>query len=144
MVMSATRNLDKPVKGGPAKALAIDPSDLPQLHRPWTKRDVVELRNARPEWLTAARRRHAAARDAAATAKTESLAQRLRDLGYGDADAGTLDFYFGRVDGAMTHLQCTTKCTDGDADNAARVLWPKTMAVADDYEDDEPSDEWSW
>jgi len=134
--------LDRPVGGGPAKALSIDPADLPALGRPWTKRDVRDLRAARPGWLIEARKRHGAAVAAAAKARAEALAakalvlsQTLVSLGYAQEDQGTEDQFYLHVERAILHLRFAQKCTEEEAEAAAWLLWPMTMAVTEDAED---------
>jgi hypothetical protein len=127
--MTAAAKLDTVVKTGwAAKVLGIDCADLPKLDHPWTKRDVRRLRDDRPQWLTEARRRHAKRVAAASRAKAERLAADLAELGYTAPDLGTLDQAVLYIDGARTHLVTATRCSERDADTAAWLRWPRSMA----------------
>lgn len=139
-------NLDKVVKPSwAAKVLSIDYSDLPKLDRLWTKRDVRLLRDSRPDWLTEARRRHAAngqqARAAngqqAREARAAELDAALARLGYDAPDLGTVDQAVLYIDGALTHLMIETRCSEDEADQAAWRRWPKAMAAEEGYADAE-------
>jgi hypothetical protein len=129
-------NLDKVVKPEwAAKVLGIDYCDLPKLDRPWTKRVVGALRDERPQWLTEARRRHAAR---AARQWEERIAQLdvvLTRLGYNDPDLGTVDQAVLYIDGAVTHLMTEVRCAEGDAEAVAWRRWPKSMSAEEDYVD---------
>ena len=129
--------LDKVVKPGwAAKVLCIDYAELPRLDHPWTKRDVHELRQAKPEWLTDARRRYATARETQAATEAAELDAALVRLGYTAPDAGTVDQAIHYIDPAMTHLMCQTRCTEDDAERAAWRRWPTSMTAAEDNADD--------
>ncbi|WP_124821272.1 hypothetical protein [Micromonospora ureilytica] len=73
--------LDKVVKS----RWAADYADLPKLNRLWTQRGVRSLPDSRPDWLTEARRRHAATRQQISEARAAELEVALTRLGY-DAD----------------------------------------------------------
>ena len=45
-----------------AKRLCIEVTDLPDLGKPWTGRDVTDVQRSRPEWLRCARKALGAAR----------------------------------------------------------------------------------
>ena len=50
--MARRKNADGPLTcGTAAKRLSIAVSDLPDLGRTWTARDVTEAQRNRPEWL---------------------------------------------------------------------------------------------
>jgi hypothetical protein len=118
-----------------AKVLGIGPDDLPD--GPWTKRHVRELRQARPEWLTQARRAWPAARQQAKSARTEELAAQLRALGYDAPDLGSVDQAFGYIEGACLGLQHAVGCSEQEADDAARALWPRSMSAYDAYDEED-------
>lgn len=120
-----------------AKVLAIDYADLPKLDRPWTKQDVRSLRDSRPDWLTEARRRHAASVQQASQARAAELDVALARLGYNAPDLGTVDQAVLYIDGALTHVMIETRCSEDEADRAAWRRWPKSMAAEEDYADDE-------
>jgi hypothetical protein len=129
-------NLDKVVKPGwAAKVLSIDYSDLPKLDRPWTKRDVRALRDSKPDWLTEARRRHAASVRQASEARQAELDATLTRLGYDAPDLGTLDQALLYIDGALIHLMSVTRCSEDEADRAAWRRWPRSMAAEEEYAD---------
>jgi len=119
-----------------AKVLGIARSDLPKLDRPWTKGDVRSLRDSRPDWLTEARRRHGKAQQAAGEARIAELVGEFARLGYTDPDLGTLDQAVLCLDGARTHLMCVTHCSEDEADRAAWLRWPKSMAAEEADADD--------
>lgn len=126
-------NLDKPVKPSrAAKVLSIDYADLPKLDRPWTKRDIRALRDAKPQWLTQARRQHADRRQREREERIAGLDETLGRLGYDAPDLGTLDQAVHYIDGARTHLMTETRCSEEDADAAAWRRWPKSMAEEQD------------
>ena len=128
--------LDRIVKPGwAAKVLCIDYADLPKLDHPWTKRDVRKLQQAKPEWLTAARCRHSAARAAKAAARLAELDTALVRLGCTAPDAGTVDQAVLYIDGACTHLMIDTGCSEDEADRAAWQRWPKSMSADEDAVD---------
>ncbi|MET8311365.1 hypothetical protein [Micromonospora sp. NPDC005173] len=130
--------LDKVVKPRwAAKVLGIDYADLPKLDRPWTQRDVRSLRDSRPDWLTDARRRHAASVQQASEARAAELDVALARLGYDAPDLGTVDQAVLYIDGALTHLMIETRCSEDEADRAAWRRWPTSMAAEEDYADDE-------
>lgn len=130
--------LDKVVKPGQvAKTLSIAYTDLPDLGRLWTKRDVRELQQAKPDWLTAARRRHAAATEARTAARAQHLAATLDRLGYDAPDEGTTEQAIAYIDPARTHLMIATDCSEEEADRAAWLLWPDSMG-AEAAEEHEP------
>jgi hypothetical protein len=132
--------LDKVVKPSwAAKVLSIDHSDLPTLDRPWTKRDVRSLRDSTPDWLTEARRRHAASMQQAGEARAAELDAALVRLGYNAPDLGTVDQAALYIDVALTHLMTETRCSEDEADRAAWRRWPKSMAAEEDYADAEDS-----
>jgi len=141
--MSTLRNPDK-IARHPAKALHINGADLPNLGRPWTKRDVHTLRAEKPAWLTDARRRRAAMMAAAAEAEGARLDAELTRLGYTAPDEGTADQGFLYIDGALIHLQHAAKCTEDDADSAAWRRWPKSMAAVEDYDDGSEDEDDYW
>jgi hypothetical protein len=140
--VSTLRNPGKIAKH-PAKALHIDGADLPNLGRPWTKRDIHELRAERPGWLTEARQRHGARMAAAAEEEAARLDIELARLGYIAPDEGTVDQGFLYIDGALIHLQHATGCSQDAADRAAWRRWPKSMEALEDYDDGE-DDESDW
>ena len=124
----------KPLKRAAAAArLSIEVIDLPDLGRQWTKADVLRLRRERPDWLTVARRRHAAEQKRRAERRCKELAAMLDAAGFSRPDDGS-DNMIPYADDAYMYLLMVKKVSDADAQRAVEARWP---SVADDEFDDE-------
>ena len=122
--------------------LHIGVTDLPELSGAWTKQDVRRLRQERPQWLTDARRLHAATREAHAAEIAARLDAAPVRLGYTAEDAGTVEQAALYVDFACTHLMIDTGCTEEEADRAVWRRWPRSLAAEDDDDPDMGFEEW--
>ncbi|MDT5050091.1 MAG: hypothetical protein QOG75_5995 [Mycobacterium sp.] len=125
----------KPLKASAAAArLNVDIDDLPDLGRRWTKSDVLRLRRQRPEWLIAARRRHAVEQNRRAEQRSKELAGMLDAGGFTRPDDGS-DQMVPYADDAYMYLLMVKKVPDADAQRAVDARWPSVAEYG--FDEDE-------
>lgn len=133
--VGASTRTAKPLKARAAAArLNIDIDDLPDLGRRWIKADVLRLRRERPQWLTAARRRHAVEQQRRAEQRSRELAAMLDAGGFTRPDDGS-DEMIPYADDAYMYLLMVKKVRDAEAQRAVDARWPSV--AADEFDDDE-------
>jgi hypothetical protein len=124
----------KPLKARAAAArLNVDIDDLPDLGRRWTHVDVLRLRRERPDWLTAARRRHAVERQRRAEQRGKELAVMLDAGGFTRPDDGS-DEMIPLADDAYIYLLMVKKVLDAEAQRAVEARWPSAADYQFDYD----------
>ena len=135
-VMSRRQHLDKPLNGGAAKRFGVTPSELPDLGRPWTRREVLAARRSRPQWLRDAQSRYTAEREAASRRREQQAVARLGAWGYvGSAermdaafmegDTAYLRLLHAGVDEKTAAFVCVQRwpCWDESDDDGAEGVW---------------------
>jgi hypothetical protein len=132
------KHVPKPLRPRHAAGqLNIATEDLPDLGRPWTRDDVRALRDERPEWLTEARRRFAAAAAARYAAEREAaleLSRRIEEAGWVTAADGS-DQAIALYDKIALRAHYAWGVDTDLAYAAADILLPKTSAWHNDDAD---------
>lgn len=108
-----------------AARLSVSVEALPH-GGPWTREEVRSLCAGRPDWLTRARREHAAFKDAEAARKRRAVDAILDDGGYTAPDTGR-DEVILYADEALLFLLRHGVPRD-DAEAAVDRRWPPTCA----------------
>jgi hypothetical protein len=124
----------KPLRSAAAAArLHIAFDDLLDLGRRWTRADVLRLRRERPDWLTAARRRHAVEHKRRAEQRSKEVAGLLDAGGFTRPDDSS-DEMVPYADDAYLYLLMVKEVPDAEARRVVEARWP---SVADYEFDDE-------
>jgi hypothetical protein len=125
--------MGKQLSSGQAAArLNIAVADLPRKGA-WTREEVRDLRAERPEWLTQARRAHAARKDEQAARRRMAIEALLDKGGYTAPDTGRDDMIVYADEALLYLLRCCVAHEDAEA--AVERRWPSTCADDDwDFE----------